>query len=203
MGCNCCEEPLTSINLGIEGHSGTSTGDSTEAAAWAAAVAAVPAYTGDYALFVPDPLGVYGTLNQTNRTSPGPSAYISTAGRMKYKWVFLTATCYFRIWWDEITYEETGTIGGSGTPSVTNTTPFDWTWTAPSTDGLCLPVGFDSTDTDTFPQSSIYEITEIEPTTPASAGLFYRVTVLIKNIRYTWVSGYTPTDLSDSGFPTP
>ncbi len=200
MGCNCCEEPYASFNTAFESRIGGGIGPgsgTTAAGAWANAVADIPAYTGTFS-FVSGFPGSVGTFNEIRRFTS--SSFAADAARIKYKWVFLIATCYFKIWWDEVTSHYNGVTGG-GSPAPVSTTPFEWEWTVPSEDGLCLPVGFDIDDTDTWPQSPVYEITEQMPADPAADNHSDIIQIDVQNVRYTWVDGYTPTDLADSGFP--
>ncbi len=203
MGCNCCAEPPTSLHYAWERQIGLGNHTSSSATAWTNAVANIPTYTGT---FSDGSFSGTGTPNRNEKQYFGSLSGLRSAiaERQKYKWRFYTGTCYFKIWWDEVTRHSAGTIGTTPSATVTATNSLEWEWTPSAVDNLCLPSGFDQTDATTWSESGVYEILETEPSDPGSSGdVFDRLEIQVENVRFTWVVGYTPASFSVSGFPPP
>ncbi len=215
MACECCTEPITAIYLEEDTEHGDTSGVSTSAA-WTAAVALIPSYSGTYT-----PHSVRGvaagapvaTFRNSKTREPllAGGLYGARAERAKYRWRFFTATCYFKVWWDEVQTHYVGTFSTVGTGTVTSTTSKSFEWTATSVGGLCVPSGFygDFAGIATWPKSddgggpSPWEVLEQEPSDFTTFDHGDRIYVTVENVKWSWVSGYTPSTPADSGFPPP
>lgn len=126
---------------------------------------------------------------------------------MQYGLSFISATCYFEAWWDEVTVVYDENVSGSPNLSLTplNVVSRHVLWTPPENGGYCLPTGWKPDDIRTYPGSDIFTLDQSTVPAPWSdpvnfipVGLAYGVT----NFRYSQIAGYTPpNDGSANGFP--
>lgn len=121
----------------------------------------------------------------------------------RYKPIGYSATCYVKLWWDEVAYED---VTGVSLDEVSRTSK-DWTMGEPGHNGVCLGVGFDQTDVTTWPEGDVIEVPlpvpSVDPSSPSHPPpLFVGAQVNIEKVRWSFVVGYIPPeDGSANGFP--
>ena len=134
---------------------------------------------------------------------PGP-VFDAALQAQKFKWVFFTGTCYFKIWWQVIT---TKTKAYPGDPSPTVTTSIDdqsWQW-SPVSDakGYCLPDSdsFNASDWTTWNFGPENLLVPDEPDDPDSGAgrIFPNRYRLPKKIHWSFIEGYEPAFDPTSG----
>jgi hypothetical protein len=206
--CECCNEPIKALGIEIQQQAGDAD-DTTDpyltATAWASAVALIPD-------FDDDSWDAYGL--QASILTSYPSLFLAVAGglkelhgsdahaqaiRAKYRFRFYAATCYLKVYWNEVLRH----TNHSGTDEVVSTTPQSWEWTTPTAvDGLCLPADFNTADSDTWVISDEFELAEVEPINVTLSGDFENQSYFLTDFSWSYINGYVPpSDGSANGFP--
>ncbi|MEI6870705.1 MAG: hypothetical protein WCL08_00345 [Verrucomicrobiota bacterium] len=83
-------------------------------------------------------IGNVQAVTEKRRSDEYPAAVV----KGRYAWAVISATCYFKVWWDEVAYTDTEYAGGSGIPDThveTGRTSRSWEPTFPSIAGKCIP----------------------------------------------------------------
>jgi len=208
MPCNCCELPTTDVVLLVEGSYGVSFYEYfTPDEAWDDAISELEP-------FGTNPMGAAIPMSQviaggelTNHRSLDEFGewqwtYYARVQNVRYKWAFYTPTCYFKIWFDRVIYDED--------EAEVSRAAEDYQWTPVIADGNCLPAGFVSgyLNALTWPCSPHTDIQPPRPpdppeNVPPGEPDEYRARFLyFDKIRWSFVDGYTPPeDGSANGFP--
>lgn len=164
----------------------------TAARALALADVTAQAYGAEGGLAVSDPLSY---TKETFSVVAGRSAQIQLA---RYRFKSYSATCYLKVYWDEVVYD--GNLI-AGTSVEVSRTAKDWTQDAVDTGGVCLPAGFDNADPTTWIISGWNDAgLQVLPGDPASGGSIWRVAV-IENLRWSCLSSYVPAVGDNNAFP--
>lgn len=205
--CNRCTRPIWGyVGFGQSG-SGSSSGQSSAGAAWSAAVAnfAYGSTVQDVVVgsnvesVTPFALSeLSGVINDPFH--PDTVTWAADARGAKWWMRFYTSTCYFKLFWDEVTYhpEDAEILRTART----------WTWTPAGDAGLCLAAGTvlhdqgasPAGDETLWPVTDIFEITTAmtEPPDPGNPpppdltiGSAQRVA--IGKLRLSLIDGWVPT----------
>ncbi len=215
--CNCCEEPECRIEWQAWHSSPLGEGNGDDiAGAWTASE--------------PGEFQLDGSLLETGTTSmfvtsddtapPGAQYQVFSRSNLKYRPRFFCASCYVKIWWDEVIQ----IIKPDFSVVTISTTPKEYERTIPQVgdSGSCVPDDFDPTaelpsdfpvppeDQDNPSSLEVGDSFEIDlpipeldpPPDDEHSPALYQYSGFVANIRFTCIPGYeAPEDGSANGFP--